>query len=486
MKKIIALFILFSISSTFVLADGYKIKVTIDGLKDTSIYLGYHFGDKKYVTDTTRLNSKGVGIFEGNKKLDGGIYLIVLPSKTYFEIIIDKDQNFSIEADTAVFSNNYLRNIKISGSEENSQFYAYQIFMSDESKKAQDIRKLMNKEKNNADSTKILKEETDNIDKEVKDYWAKIIEKNPDGLLSAVLKALTEIDVPEAPKDENGNITDSTFRYRYYKQHYFDYIDFSDNRLLRTPVYNSKLSYFFSRVVLQHPDSIIAEAHRILEAARADSLVFQYTLQYLFNKYNSSNIMGFDEVFVDIAENYYLAGDATWADSAFLAKVAERLIKLKPNLLGQKAPNMKLPSPDGRYYNLYDIDAKAILVYFWDPDCGHCKKVIPKVHEYYEQVWDQGVEVFAVYTQIEKEKWEKFIDDNGLGDWINVYDPYGTSNFRINYDIYSTPVVYILDKDKKIIAKRIDLDTVKKILEEEMGIKPKTEEIKKDSTESDN
>ncbi len=156
---------------------------------------------------------------------------------------------------------------------------------------------------------------------------------------------------------------------------------------------------------MQHPDSLIYEAKRIINNAQADSAVFQYTLQYLFNLYNSSNIMGFDQIFVAIAETYYLSGQAHWADSSFLSKIEERVIKLKPNLLGQKAPNLKLLSPDGNYYSLHDVDAKATILYFWDPDCGHCKKVTPKLHEYYQQVWDKGIEVFAVYTQIEIEEW---------------------------------------------------------------------------------
>ena len=473
-NKILLLIISIFFISSSCFADGYKIKVKIKGLRDTSIYLGYHFGEKKYVTDTILLDNKGVGVFKGEKELTGGIYLIVLPSKTYFEIIIDKDQFFNIETDTSVLSSDYLRNIKISGSNENAQFYAYQIFMSDQNKKASMLRKALNRNKSDKDSTEIIKKQIEDLDKQVKDYWGKVMEDNPDGMLTAVLKALTDIDVPQAPTDETGIITDSTFRYRYYKNHYFDNINFSDRRLLRTPIFHNKLKYFFSRVVMQHPDTLIVEAKRIIEYAKADSVVFQYTLQYLFNLYNSSNIMGFDQIFVAIAESYYLAGYATWADSAFLEKISERVIKLKPNLLGQKAPNLKLPSIDGQYYTLHDIDAKATILYFWDPDCGHCKKITLKLHEYYEEVWDQNVEVYAVYTQIDKKEWEEFLNGNGLTDWINVYDPYGYSNFRTNYDIYSTPVTYILDAEKNIIAKRIDLDTAKKILEEELGIKSKS------------
>ena len=67
-------------------AQKYRIEVQIEGLKDTTLVLGYHFGEKKFVQDTAKVNSKGVAVFEGDSALKGGIYLVILPSKTYFEL----------------------------------------------------------------------------------------------------------------------------------------------------------------------------------------------------------------------------------------------------------------------------------------------------------------------------------------------------------------------------------------------------------------
>jgi hypothetical protein len=78
----------------------------------------------------------------------------------------------------------------------------------------------------------------------------------------------------------------------------------------------------------------------------------------------------------------------------------------------------------------------------------------------------KGVEVYAVLTQPdEKADWQKFIDDHGLYDWINVWDPDMISNFHVLYDVHSTPTLYILDKNKKIIAKRLDVTTAGDLLE---------------------
>ncbi len=50
-------------------------------------------------------------------------------------------------------------------------------------------------------------------------------------------------------------------------------------------------------------------------------------------------------------------------------------------------------------------------------------------------------------------------------EWLNVWDPYNTSNFRNNYDIYSTPVIYLLNKDRKIVAKRIGVDQIVQMMD---------------------
>ena len=112
------------------------------------------------------------------------------------------------------------------------------------------------------------------------------------------------------------------------------------------------------------------------------------------------------------------------------------------------------------------------LLIFWDPDCGHCKKELPKIkEEVYDLYAEHGVKVVTVYTQVEEEKWKKFLEEKDLTEWINLYDPYNQSNFRNNYDIYSTPVLYVLDKDKKILAKRIGVEQLPDFLDHYFELK---------------
>ncbi len=286
----------------------------------------------------------------------------------------------------------------------------------------------------------------------------KVINENKDNFLSKLLLASIETEIPDPPKDENGNILDSMFQYNYYRNHYFDHTDFLDDRLLRTPFIEGKLRHYFT-VLPQIPDTLIPVMDTIIGWAKPNKEVFQFVLSYLFNKYLKSDIMGMDEVYVHLAEKYYLSGEADWIDSSFKATLTERVRKTKPNLIGNKAPDLKMQTNTGQWVNLYGVKAEYTILVFWSPDCGHCKKELPKLNDIYKKYNRNFLEVFAVYTQYEKEEWIDFIEEKQLN-WINVYDPFYLTDFRDLYDIYSTPVVYLLDREKTIIAKRIAIEDI--------------------------
>jgi len=460
--KILLSIIAVIIIGSKVYADGYRIQLKIKGIRDTAIILAYYSGDKQYVKDTIRINKKGIGIIEGEEKLHGGIYLVVFPNMNYFEMLISDEQNFSVETDTS----DLLNSMKFTGSPENESFYQYQRYMKNQRDRSNELQKRLKENKDNADSAKIIKEQLKQLDKEVKETMKKIVKDNPNTFLGNFINALIRPEIPEFEIDENVSNKDSLkwiYGFRYNKEHYLDNIDFSDERLLRTPIFHNKINDYFTKNLYQIPDSIMPEVEKVIEKARANEEVFKYVLNYLLNHFLSSKIMGLDEVFVNIAEKYYLSGQATWVDSTSLSKISEKVMKLKPNLIGNIAPDLLMATSTGEYAYLHQVNAKYTILYFWEPNCGHCKEETPKLHKIYENFKDKGVEVFAVYTQYKKEEWLNYINEHGLN-WINTFDPYHSTNFRNLYDVYSTPVMYVLNEKKEIIVKRISTESLEKML----------------------
>src|SRR5690606_21565473 len=122
---------------------------------------------------------------------------------------------------------------------------------------------------------------------------------------------------------------------------------------------------------------------------------------------------------------------------------------------------------------LHSVQAKYTILAFWAVDCGHCKTEIPKLAKDLKTIKGKvDYKVFAVQTKDELYgQWCKFIVENDLSDFIHVYDPIHINNLKEKFDIYSTPVIYLLDQDKKILAKRVGAEQVVEILKNFEGIK---------------
>ncbi len=444
---------------------GYKIKVKVNGIKDTVCYLAGYYGPKQYYKDTARVDANGVFVFEGKDELPGGIYSVILPGNTYFEFIVN-EQNFYLETDTS----NLVLNMKVKGSLENQLFYDHFHLVAALQKEAGELNEILKNIKDNKDSTDLVNKKLRSINIEVGDYKLKIIRENPQTLLAKIFKSMEDPKIPEPPKDENGNIIDSLFRYHYLKEHYFDNVDFSDERLLRTPVYHSRLMKYMKKMTPQIPDSINRSADHVIEKAKANKEMFRYTLHKIINTYETSKIMGMDAVFVHLAEKYYMTNQAYWVDSVQLYKISERVRKLKPILIGKQAPPIyHIKDRNGKLIPLYSVDAEYLILIFWDPDCGHCKKEMPVIRDVYEKYKDKGVKAYAVCTEVERDKWIAFMDEYHFS-WIDVADFDFRSPFREMYDISSTPKVFLLDKDKKIIAKQIGSEQLGELLKRRLKL----------------
>jgi peroxiredoxin len=441
----------------------YTIKVQVPGVPDTMCYLANHFGDKQYLQDSCIADSKGNFEFKGEKKLSPGMYLIVLPNKRYFEIVLDQTFQFSVKADTTLNPSK----IVFTGSVENTEFYSWLNYINDKRKEMEQVRVAYNAlpETNKENSAEYQRLKS--IETEIELYQQKQIDAKPESFLSVIFLATREVEIPDAPVLSNG-LKDSTFQFYYYRNHYFDNVNFGDARLLRTPVFHQKLDYYMNKLVQQIPDSINIEADKLVALAQKDTEVFKYTVWYITHAFETSKIMGMDAVFCHMVKKYYTRDKAYWLDDASLYKIQERAKQLEPILLGKKARNLVLTDTSNFAQSLYAVNEPWTVLFFWDPDCGHCKKSMPKLIEFYNDWHKKGVQIFAVCNETEMDKWKAYIKENNL-QWINVADPNLRDNFRYDFDVATTPQVFVLDKDKIIRAKKLDVSQLDDFLKHESG-----------------
>ena len=454
-----------SFSTAFSQNKGYEIKVKIKNSTDSIMFLVNYYADQQYIKDTVDINEKGIAIFKGDESLDGGIYLAVMQNRKYFEFLVDKEQHISFETDTV----DLVKHMKIKGSPENKMFFEYLNYLTTKTNESQKLSKLQKTIKNNKDSTELIQEKLESINKEVQSYKLDFIDKHPETFMAKVFMASKEPEIPEAPKSNDGEM-DSTdiqkFQYNYFKAHYWDGFDFSDDRLLRTPIFFHKVKRYWKSTLLQHPDTLIKEADWMIAQTKGNKETFKFLIWYTTYQAETSPIMGIDRVFVYLVENYYMTGKAYWINETILENITKRAMTLKNLLIGAKAPDLLMMDTVGRFVQLHNVKAKYTVLYFWNTDCGHCKKETPKLKVLYNKYKSKGLEVYSVATDQKVERWKKFVIDNEMN-WLNVYDAKNWTNYKKIYDVVSTPVLYFLDENKIILAKKLSVEQLEDFIERE-------------------
>ncbi|MEN0006084.1 MAG: thioredoxin-like domain-containing protein [Bacteroidota bacterium] len=463
MKKLIFLALSFfmMLNSGVLAQDGYRMEFEIDNFSGEELYLGFYYGDKQYLKDTARINEAGKYVFEGEEKLPGGVYIVVMPpSNQIFQILMDEDQQFSVKTDSL----SSMETMQVTGSKENKLFYDYMQFLNAKRPVNQELQQQ--KQAAAGDEQKIAEIDAtiEKLNKEVRSYQLNLIEENPNSLAAALIKANIPVEFPDFEGTEEEQ---QEQKWRHMQNHYFDNIDLSDPRLARTPFLFQRIDYYINSLTVQHPDTIAQAIDYILEKAKPAEDTYKYYLIHFLNEYASSKVVGFDAVYVHLAENYYGKGMAPWTEQEALDKILDNAKTLKPLLIGKVAPDIQLEKRDGSKISLHDVDSEYTVLYFWRYDCGHCKKSTPVMKEFYEKFKDRGVELMAVcvkFTDDIPECW-KYIDENEIGDWLHTVDTYLRSKYTSIYDVKTTPQMYILNKDKEIISKRIGAEQLEEVMD---------------------
>lgn len=443
-------------------ANGRNIPITLTPLKNCKVYLGSYLGTGRTLVDSAILNDKSQGVFKGDKKLPGGIYFVVSPQMTIqFELLMDDIQHFSIKGDTTLKDQ-----AEITGSKDNDLFKSYTAYSIEKGQLRQQLSNAYKAATNKSDSTRLYNSLTA-LDKEVQQYRMNIVQQHPNSLLAMFFNTMKTPETPAIPVI-NGK-PDSTYPFRYVKEHFWDDVAFNDDRLLRTPFFEPKLDDYFRYYVSPEPDSIIEEVKYMLLSARTGKEIYPYLLTKFTNKYMNPEFMGQDKVFVYLFENFYAKGDTMILNPASRKTVTERAYSLMANQLGKPAPVLNLTDTTGKIVSLYGLKSAFTVVAFWDPNCGHCKEEMPRLDSFYRSKWKAlSVAIYAVNIyENEVPAWKKFIAEKKLAGWTHTYqtkaakeaeERAGAPNYRQLYDIFKTPTLYLLDKDKRIIAKQLSLE----------------------------
>jgi thiol-disulfide isomerase/thioredoxin len=453
---------LFSLVTFCTLAqDGYKIQFRIEGLKDTTAYLGYYYGESTFLKDTAKVNSRGEFVFDGKGVLPQGVYFLVLDKTRIFEMVVGKTQHFSMSTRTA----DYVKNMIVTGDIDNKLFFQNMAFNMERHKEAEPFIKVLQDSTASDDKKAEARTAFNKINDKVLAYQDDIIAEHPGTLTARIFKANKAVKIPDPPKKPDGTI-DSTYQLRWYREHFFDNFDLADDAMIRMPrpMYQEKINEYLDKLFVPQADSIKKAIDFVVSKAKKNQETYKYAVWLGVIKYQTHEIMGLDEVYVSLYDNYFATGEMNfWANDKLKKNLKEHADRLRKSLIGQKGNNLIMQDGNFQPRSLYDIKNKYTVLYIFDPDCGHCKEETPKlVNIYNKKKFD--LEVYAVSADTSMVKMRDYVKTMGMK-WITVNGPRTyVGPYQDLYDAMTTPTLYILDDKKIIIGKKIPAEKLEEFL----------------------
>lgn len=461
MKKIASLLLLLLLlSPTLWAKDHYRITLTIEGNNDSMLVMGRYIANTNGVVDTAWRDRKGRFVFSGEKELAPGMYFFANKKGTYVEFVIYNEKPFF---DFSTKEENWTAHLKVKGSKENEflcQFNALKTRMYEKMDAQYKVMDSVAFGKYARQCRQTLESQLDSI-----------TDAQPDRMISKMRHCARQIMVPEA--DSEGFKLSDRQRFDYLMEHYFDNYPLDDPFLFYTPkwvFYEPVMRYFDHYLKETPPDYICRWADTLIERTRPAKATFQWLVGELINKYLKSPIMVYDSVYVHLSRKYIVSGEAWWVEPSTINEEAERVAKWEKLLVGKVAPELILFDTLHNAHSLHYMPADYKLLIFWSPTCGHCKTVIPALYQKFEQFSQKcSISAFAILSEPDdhtRKLWKKFMNEKGINHlrWINLDGGEANVDWHEVYDVTTTPQIYLLDSENKILAKKLNADTFEMVM----------------------
>ena len=429
----------------------------VEGMGAGAVRLVGILNDQQFLVDERSSDANGQVQFQKDEPYRQGIYFALLPNNANFQFMITEDQTFTMS--TTI--NDLVGQMKVEGSLDNALFYDNIRY---ENAYQQQLAPL-NEQRNTLDENSAAYQQVEAsrealIEKRRTDLQ-EIFDAHPNSFFTTFKKAgQNPVLRKELPNDAQVTA---------YRMEFWDGVDFSDDRLMNTPVIYNKMKRYFEELTPQQPDSIILSVERLLERLPSfdQSEYYKYIVNWVALKYEptKTTLMDSEAVFVHMVQNHFTYDRAFWSDSTNTYALQMRAEEMANSLIGQAGPNVKAPDENGNIQAIYDLEAPYIVVYMYNPDCEHCQEQTPVLVNLYRQ-WQQQnpalVDVYAIALDTEADIWKDYMRKTGM-QWTNVFDPSNRSIYKTYY-VNVTPEIYVLGPERKIIAKNLNVDQIEEVI----------------------
>jgi peroxiredoxin len=431
----------------------FHIRGTVPGMSNTDVYLLEDFANSQRIVDTTKTDIAGTFNFSMTRDMPVGMYRIMTPTGHMFNVIYNRE---NIDFVSSGLAANDL--IQVKKSVENLIYYKYLHVKSNNELRINILRPVLDYYPQNDTFYNVIKNQVEKLQNQVATVTFNLIKNNP-GTLAAHFIAMDE------PVKFDLNIPSSA-QSNELKRTYFNHVDFNDTLLLRTHMFTAKLVGYLSLYQSQKMDkkamekAFVAPVDTILKKSQVNEKMYLFCLNYLVKGFKD---FGFENLLQHIALHQHLSD---FPGNSLQKQALEKQLHLITELaIGKTAPDFTTRTIKGKHIQLSKVKAGHTLLVFWASWCPHCTAALPKLEKYYDPAHPEKLQIIAVSVDDSKKPVEKEIKKEGYK-WINIAEQKGwDSPIAEEYGVSSTPTFFLLDKDKKIIAKPGGITEVEHLLQ---------------------
>jgi peroxiredoxin len=437
----------------------FSLELTLRNNTYKQAYFCSIYGSKAVIIGSSKINNDKIAL-SYKENFPSGIYRLYLNDTVSVDIIGGSDQKIKMESDAL----NLTDSMEVGEGNDNRIYYSYIHYRN---KKLKELAALMEQIKP-SDSKKLnpLADERISflqgcVTYKIEEYADSLISLDSTAFVSRLIKAqvvpnvnIEMLDHPDG-KFYNNDI-------EFLLVHFFDNIDFSDSSFLNTEIYYRTVKYYVEKLIL--PRNVIGFNYGnafILKKAEANKKVYRFVLSTLFDLYEYSQL---EDVYLDLYENY-LIKDTLAVSQSRLNEIKEKAGIIKGLAPGNTAPDISAKDTLGNEIKLSSVKAKITMLFIWKPGEKHSEEAITELGDLYEKYKKYGLEIYAFSLDTSETQFKTAIRDIKSG-WINVSDMLGDkSPVCEQYNTWSIPGIYVMDENRKISAKPMNMDYVKKEFE---------------------
>jgi peroxiredoxin len=444
-------------------AENPDITIQLQGAPTGLAYLIGFYGDQRYRVDSAQVSPEGTMHFENNEPYQQGFMALVLPDDTNFQLLVSEDQTFTMKAQAG----NITKTMEVEGSLDNQMLYKDLQMMQAQRPLLRQISEQMQGLPRDGEEFRKLRDQREKINAEREKALESHFQEYPNSFFTKFRKASKNPVIKDFFKPD-GSLDQATQTY-VYRTEMWDDIDFSDERLLYTPVIGNKLERYIKELTPQHPDSIVNSSIALVDRVEPYPEYFKFIVNWILINYEplKTTLMDPQAVYVNLVERYITYDKAFWTDSVEIFSLQQRAYEMSASLVGKKAPDVVAKDPNGQTRSIGEIKSPYIVVYMYNPDCEHCAEESPKLVRFYREWKPKGVEVFGIALNTEDQEWKDYIKKQGMT-WPNVYDPTNKAIYA-KYFVDNTPEIYVINPDRTIIAKNLKVNQIAEVIERDMA-----------------